>query len=779
MATDRYGIEFEIGSALSSLNSLRTAVKGFIGVLAVREVVQFGQAIVQSTREFQNYQNQLRLITNGSADLQRVTALLQQTAVDNRTSFGDTVDLFTKLRITTESLGVSEERVINVTSKLSQALQVAGADGNTASSVIRQFGQAMASGEVRGDEFRSLVEGLGPALAIMARESGITVGELRRMSQAGELSAETMFKMLESSKALTSSFNQMQPTISQLETALGDAFDRMMIKIGETSGLTKAYTNVIQTLAREFDKIAKTEGALVNLSQTDVMERVNKGTISATTAIKEFESRVAEIYKKYGMAGGGQFYLFGKPAAEEQSAGIKKLIEELKALEKQQAAKAAKDKAELDRVAELNKKLNEVLVPYQKFIKLGQEYEKLEVGTPLEKAIAKQKEAQQVLNKLREAQQKLIKSGLNTDGLKDVSLEIKAAEKAVKEYGRQIADIIGIQGLDKFYKDLVDGSRSTVANTEYARQSLEKLKKDFEAGKISADIYAEAIKKINQQLEKVDTVALKLAESVREYSTRLLQSSEDAQFEFDKLNMDNLQIQMETIKRTLERDLKQQVTELRKLANENPTRVGEIEAQIKAITDATTATIAQQTRLAEEAYKNQRSFTAGWNKAFREYADNATNAARQAERIFQKTTQGMEDMIVNFAKTGKFEFKSFINSILEELLRSQIQQLIAQIFNTGRSGGGSKSTIGRLLGFANGGIIPTNGPVLVGERGPEILSGAAGRVVTPNNQLGGTNVVYNINAVDAASFKQLVARDPAFLYAVTQQGAKSIPQTRR
>jgi hypothetical protein len=65
---------------------------------------------------------------------------------------------------------------------------------------------------------------------------------------------------------------------------------------------------------------------------------------------------------------------------------------------------------------------------------------------------------------------------------------------------------------------------------------------------------------------------------------------------------------------------------------------------------------------------------------------------------------------------------------------------------------------------------------MVGEHGPEIfLPGSAGTVI-PNNQLaGGTNVTYNINAVDASSFKQLLAQDPTFLYAVTEQGRKSIP----
>lgn len=185
----------------------------------------------------------------------------------------------------------------------------------------------------------------------------------------------------------------------------------------------------------------------------------------------------------------------------------------------------------------------------------------------------------------------------------------------------------------------------------------------------------------------------------------------------------------------------------------------------------------QKTR---EQYEQSRTFSVGWKQAMNEYVDDATNAAKTAKDIFTKATKGMEDAIVNFAKTGKFQFKDFMSSILEDLLRSQVRQLMGQIFNLGgnRSGVTTGSFLGNLLGFANGGIIPTNNPVLVGERGPELISGAAGRVVTPNEQLGGNVVNYNISAVDAASFKALVASDPGFIHAVVMQGASSIPSRR-
>lgn len=235
-------------------------------------------------------------------------------------------------------------------------------------------------------------------------------------------------------------------------------------------------------------------------------------------------------------------------------------------------------------------------------------------------------------------------------------------------------------------------------------------------------------------------------------------------------------------------------------------------------------------------YEKSREFSTGWKKAFGDYVDNATNAAKKAEQIFSKAMSGMEDLIVNFAKTGKFEWKNFVNMMAEELLRAQIQQIFAQmfggmqntmrggmtprgntggifggntggifggntggIFGGGNQGGGNilsgignviggiaggigsvvkgiGSTIGDLFGgwFANGGTLGAGQWGIAGERGPELISGPAS--ITP---MGSTNVTYNISAVDAQSFQALVARDPQFIHAVAMQGARSIPQGRR
>ncbi len=78
--------------------------------------------------------------------------------------------------------------------------------------------------------------------------------------------------------------------------------------------------------------------------------------------------------------------------------------------------------------------------------------------------------------------------------------------------------------------------------------------------------------------------------------------------------------------------------------------------------------------------------------------------------------------------------------------------------------------------FANGGMIPAGQFGVVGENGPELVSGPAN--VTPMGG-GGGSVTYNINAVDASSFRSLLAQDPEFVHRVVQRGSNSANMGRR
>lgn len=193
----------------------------------------------------------------------------------------------------------------------------------------------------------------------------------------------------------------------------------------------------------------------------------------------------------------------------------------------------------------------------------------------------------------------------------------------------------------------------------------------------------------------------------------------------------------------------------------------------------------EELRAAElDAYSLSRDGILSLRKSIAEYVDDATNGAKTIETMFKKSTQAMEDALVKFAKTGKFEWKSLVSSMLEELLRSQLRQTMASVFQIGGNqvkGGGGGLLGGSIIPgiLAAGGPVSDRRPYLVGERGPELfVPNSAGSMVPNSGLQGGGNVTYNISAVDALSFKQMIAKDPGFIHAIATQGSKYTPARR-
>jgi lambda family phage tail tape measure protein len=176
-------------------------------------------------------------------------------------------------------------------------------------------------------------------------------------------------------------------------------------------------------------------------------------------------------------------------------------------------------------------------------------------------------------------------------------------------------------------------------------------------------------------------------------------------------------------------------------------------------------------------------FKIGTKNAFDKFKEDANDAGKQAADSFSTFTSGMEDAFVQFVQTGKLSFKSLANSIIADLVRIAVRRAIVAAIG---------GPLGSLFGMANGGPVQGATPIIVGERGPELfVPQSAGKIISNSalkgsGQNGGgssapqqTVVNYNIEAVDAASFRQLVARDPSFIYAVTEQGRRSQPTRSR
>ena len=126
-----------------------------------------------------------------------------------------------------------------------------------------------------------------------------------------------------------------------------------------------------------------------------------------------------------------------------------------------------------------------------------------------------------------------------------------------------------------------------------------------------------------------------------------------------------------------------------------------------AIDQETYARAMEQTR--DRMLRTSREWTDGVKRALRDYADEATDAARAAEEVTTTALQGMEDALVQFASTGKVEFQSLADSIMADITRIAVRQSITGPLASVLGGSMGAGAGGGLFGGGGGGLFGAGG----------------------------------------------------------------------
>lgn len=236
-----------------SLRALAQAAGVVIGALSIRELGQAADA-------YTNLQNRIRLVTDSQEELLAVQDGLIGVAQRTRTDLSTLGELYGRVARSTEQLGATQAEVLQFTESVSQAIQISGATAAEASAGVIQFAQGLASGALRGDELRSVLEQT-PRLALAIADSlGVTIGELRELGAEGALTADQVFQaVLEAGPELQREFALVTPTIGQVFTTIRNfgtvAVGSINEALGVTEGLNQIFTltdETTQNLARTF-----------------------------------------------------------------------------------------------------------------------------------------------------------------------------------------------------------------------------------------------------------------------------------------------------------------------------------------------------------------------------------------------------------------------------------------------------------------------------------------------------------------------------------------------
>ncbi len=245
----------QFGNSVTQMNA-RVSTSAFsigrllaaVGVgISVRSVVDYADAWTLA-------EGRIRLVTQSTAELQRVTRALFTTAQDTRQSFDATADLYGRVARNAKQLGVSQNDIIRITRAVGQSMRISSAGIQESRAAMIQLGQALSSGRLQGDELRSILENAPRLAQAIADSLGVTVGQLRKMGTEGVLTSQAIAKaILDASGQLELEAAKLPTTIGQSLTQLSNSIKRFIGETDRSLGATTKLVGLINTLGDQFD----------------------------------------------------------------------------------------------------------------------------------------------------------------------------------------------------------------------------------------------------------------------------------------------------------------------------------------------------------------------------------------------------------------------------------------------------------------------------------------------------------------------------------------------
>jgi len=300
-------------------------------------------------------------------------------------------------------------------------------------------------------------------------------------------------------------------------------------------------------------------------------------------------------------------------------------------------------------------------------------------------------------------------------------------DKIVINLQKMAATIFGpiLKGLNSFFASLEKG-KQVVADTENAIGTFDMFMPDFDGQA------QQATNSYNKFLSSVQEGTKKASEAVKK---NLSMNDDEEKRITERLTARNEElIAVFKMARQPINDYQDAIQQLNSLKAENLITLEQYYNALEKIEDAYSSTL-PKIELNDTSLKK--------------YISTISSVADALDNMAVRSLVNLEDALVGVmmgTMSVKDAFKSMAASIVQDLIRIQIQQSITKPLGEAISGAGGFSGIFSSIfggGKALGGTVNAGEAYMVGEKGAEMFVPGKTGTIVPNNQLGGSGAVVN------------------------------------
>lgn len=295
VANELQNIERNGDHASRSMDSMSVATRSLVGYMG--GLVTIGAAISKMDA-YTGLQNRLKLVTDSQAELNTAMSDTFGIAQKTASSWDSVAMVYQRFADNADRLNITMAQTSALTETVSKAISVSGGSAASAEAALMQFGQALASGVLRGEEFNSIAEQAPGLLKAIAFGLNTNVGSLRAMAADGKITGDVLVDALGKAKPyIDDLFNKTDFTISQSFTKLSNEVTKFVGEAGKGSGAASALGDSIGFLAKNLSAIADIAivGGVAMLTKTILAQTVAiQGSITASVARRAADAAVLQ-----------------------------------------------------------------------------------------------------------------------------------------------------------------------------------------------------------------------------------------------------------------------------------------------------------------------------------------------------------------------------------------------------------------------------------------------------------------------------------------------------
>ena len=237
--------------------------------------------VMKYADSYTELQNRIRLVTNSQTAMVAATESVFDISLKTNQAVGATAQIYQRFAQNADRLNLSQLQVSELTETVAKSVAISGASAGAAEAALMQFGQALGSAELRGDELNSVIEQTPGLADAIAKGLGVTTGELKNLAKAGQLDIHTVIQALVKARdTVDNDFNKRVKTLSM-------SFTNLETSITKFSGEANSALGVTQKLATGVDFVSDHLQELI----------IGLGSLTAALAIGHLSKYGLELLK--------------------------------------------------------------------------------------------------------------------------------------------------------------------------------------------------------------------------------------------------------------------------------------------------------------------------------------------------------------------------------------------------------------------------------------------------------------------------------------------------